>query len=966
MPQNDELEAYLIAGTTPQVVELYRSLANQAEVSELSLVEQDYIIVDTETTGFDPARCSLIEIAAARICGAETIERFQTFVNPGKKIPEEIVELTDIHDVDVAGAPSPEEAVASFAEFAGGTDLVAHNASFDRSFVMRQAEPGAITGEWLDSLSLSQTVLPRFKSHRLMDLSRAFELHTPTHRATDDVEALAKLWRILLCGVRQMTPGLAEAIRDLSPETNWPLRKIFHEAAEAMGHVHFSLRRVRSEVTKKTIAQEKYNADDIPMLPLSPEEIEQSFAESGAASRMYEEYEQRGEQVDMALAVGDGLSSSSFRVLEAGTGVGKSMAYLLPQTLFAKKNAVTVGVATKTNALMDQLVYNELPRLNSAFGLSYVALKGYDHYPCLRKLENMLSNGNDDRVEVIQMLAALASYTTQTDWGDLDALNLHWGGLPRKAIQADPNDCLKRKCRFYPHYCYLHGARRHATSADVVVTNHALLFKDLQMDNGILPPIKHWVIDEAHAAESEARRQLSHTASARELDSALARLSDAKTGPIATIRRKAPELEGGNLLYGITADIDERIGRVRSIALSFFSYACELDQEQHRGVYDRSTLWIGPEMRESGAWQSLIAPAHSLLDKMEGLVKKLKDLISTAEQFEDAFASQQADLSNITCTLEEMMQATALVIDGEDEGFVYSVEISHTRDGEPAATLSADKLDVGSELANDFYPLMKSVVYTSATLATGDLKKPFGHFMHTTGLDLVDENRIESRMLASSYDFDHKMSILLPSDIPEPNAPGHKETLLELIRGTHKAMGGSVLTLFTNRREMEELYRILKPELKEHGIELIAQTRGASTKSLSDRFLQDKNLCLFALKSFWEGFDAPGDTLRCVIIPKLPFGRPDDPLNKERKQREGYAAWKRYSLPEAVIELKQAAGRLVRNSTDTGWIVLADARLQTKGYGKTFLRAMPTSDIRTASTQELCQMIREGAPGLQD
>ena len=171
-------------------------------------------------------------------------------------------------------------------------------------------------------------------------------------------------------------------------------------------------------------------------------------------------------------------------------------------------------------------------------------------------------------------------------------------------------------------------------------------------------------------------------------------------------------------------------------------------------------------------------------------------------------------------------------------------------------------------------------------------------------------------------------------------------------------MGGSVLTLFTNRREMEDLYYRLKPQLAQQGIELIAQTKGVSTKTLRDRFLADSKLCLFALKSFWEGFDAPGDTLRCVIIPKLPFKRPNEPLSQERELREGRAAWGRYSLPEAVMELKQAAGRLIRTSTDRGFLILADGRLQTKGYGKTFLKALPTSNIRTLEEHELIELMR--------
>ena len=350
------------------------------------------------------------------------------------------------------------------------------------------------------------------------------------------------------------------------------------------------------------------------------------------------------------------------------------------------------------------------------------------------------------------------------------------------------------------------------------------------------------------------------------------------------------------------------------------------------------------------------------MDKLEGLTKRLRDLMSMLEQFEGAFDATQADLSKTTSALDEMLFALNLVLEGEDDSYVYSAELD--RDPQRVAeALTAAKLDIGETLATDFYSEQKSVVFTSATLGTGDRDKPFAHFLRTSGLCLVDKERVCTRQLNSSYDFEHHMSILLPDGMPEPNQSSYHGALKKLLLAVHTAMGGSVLTLFTNRREMESLYHELKPKLKAEGVELIAQTRGTSTKNLRDRFLQDEDLCLFALKSFWEGFDAPGETLRCVVIPKLPFGLPSDPIAKEREAREKRAAWRRYYLPEAIMDLKQAAGRLIRTSTDSGWLILADARLTTKGYGKSFLHAMPTTDIREVKMEEIAEILATQDPG---
>ena len=206
--------------------------------------------------------------------------------------------------------------------------------------------------------------------------------------------------------------------------------------------------------------------------------------------------------------------------------------------------------------------------------------------------------------------------------------------------------------------------------------------------------------------------------------------------------------------------------------------------------------------------------------------------------------------------------------------------------------------------------------------------------------------------LDSSYDFDNNMVVYVVDDIPEPNDPRYLPALEQLLTRTHLAQGGSMLTLFTNRREMEKCFETVQPELKKNNLRLVCQKWGVSVKGLRDDFLADEHLSLFALKSFWEGFDAPGATLKGVIIPKLPFSKPTDPLSCERAARDDQA-WRHYVLPKAIIETKQAAGRLIRKADDTGVLILADRRLLTKGYGKSFLNSLPSHTVKVRSADEI-------------
>ncbi len=957
------LKDILIPGTDDDVRAKYESLAERAKTASFGLIEPQYVVLDTETTGFNSTSDVMIEIAAAIMQGPDILERFSTFVDPGRPIPENIVELTGITDEDVKGAPDAWQAVKSLDEFIGDRQIIAHNAAFDRSFIAACCPLASSLGDedrWIDSVELSRIALSRLSEHKLQTLSDIFGTTRSTHRAIDDVEALCALWRIMLVGLSDLPAGLPQLFAEMFPQTPWPLREVFSQVAGVTDGAKFSLKEARRVRENSQKQRQKVDAQELDggilagsSEQLSAKELDQAFSDSGILAQMYGHFEPRAEQLQMATELVNALNTRTHRVIEAGTGVGKSMAYLLPLSLFSQRNQVTCGVATKTNALLDQLVYHELPKLNETLpnGVSYVAVKGYDHYPCLRKLMNLT---REDRVFANTAspttVAMLLSFTCQSARGDLDPLFLNLRELARFEICASADDCLKHKCRYYQG-CMLHGARRAAKKADIVITNHALLFCDMGTENGILPPIRQWVIDEAHGVEDEARKQLSFALESRTFKQALNSLAGA-SGVLGMMERKATPLDGASLLLAKIHEAKEEGQTLTVIAESFFSQIKELTELGEKSSYNTIELWINEHIRESGVWGTVVSTGRSVATRLSKLWTACRDVVSLSSQFEE-LTEIQGDLQGLTAELKGTEESLLLILDGSNTDYVYYAELDRRVDSQFDRLIAA-RLDIGEVLMGRLYPEMMSVIFTSATLAAGT---SFEYFARSTGLDRLPMEKWQAVQLASSYDFERNMAVYLPTDIPEPNTPGYKDALAKLIFDVHVALGGSTLTLFTNRRDMEDLYARLKQDLADVNITLRCQTQGNSAKRLRDEFLSNKSVSLFALRSFWEGFDAPGDTLQCVIIPKLPFGKPNDPLMKERDLREKNA-WKNYALPEAIIDLKQAAGRLIRSSTDSGALVLADSRLLSKWYGRSFLKALPSQQHYTYDTEAIAQALR--------
>lgn len=998
---HDTLQSFISDGTPEAIAARYESLPAKAAASDYGELDRNIVVVDTETTGFSFNHDELTQIAAARMENGEIVDWYITFVNPGRPIPEDVAYLTDIHDEDVADAPSPDEALAGLAAFVGDAKVVAHNAEFDRTFTTKH--PGGyplLENTWIDSLDLARIALPRLKSHRLLDLVRAFGAPPSTHRADADVASTCAILRTLFAAVEAMPLALVREIAAMATPDQWPSQVVFdyfakrealvenkdgEENASALPTV-FSLRALRRDRIGKQERRAKIDADDIAADPYrelvfpSKETIDAAFSASGLVGSLYGDYEPRIEQRVMAESVLSAFSRSENLIVEAGTGVGKSMAYLVPAALTARANGIAVGVATKTNALLDQLVYHELPALASALeaarepgdvsretsqlqreALTFAPLKGFSHYPCLRKIDRIASEGTAVKLVAgkeqpqAPALAALLSFIEQTEYDDIDGLKLDYRLLPRRAITTTSNDCLRRKCPYFGVSCFVHGSRRRAEAADIVVTNHSLLFCDLVADGGLLPPIRYWVLDEAHGAESEARRAFSLSLSAEDIVRLAGRVGADESSRNVFLRAErrvtAPNGEEGATLFYALTNKARKAGKVYADAAQQFAAHMKdllfFDANRRGKGYETVELWVNADIRASETFARVASFGRIMADAAEKLVTACQELVGYLEDVDGA-AEVQREVASIAMELKDQLHAAELILEMAPDTYAYAATMSRKND-RIAEKLEALLLNVGGALNETLFARTHSTVFTSATLAVDE---KFDAFENAMGLNSSELSTCQSCRLDSSYDFDSQMTVYVVGDMPEPNESAYLGALQELLVAAHRAQEGSMLTLFTNRREMEKCFDVVQPALKEDDLRLVCQKWGVSVKGLRDDFLADEHLSLFALKSFWEGFDAPGATLKGVVIPKLPFSKPTDPLSCERAARDDQA-WRKYVLPQAVLEIKQAAGRLIRKADDEGVLILADRRLVTKSYGKAFLNSLPSRTIKVLPAAEI-------------
>ena len=710
---------------------------------------------------------------------------------------------------------------------------------------------------------------------------------------------------------------------------------------------------------------------------LDPAQIAAHLGPAGSIAKALSGYEERPEQLRMAFAVGEAFNGDRLAVIEAGTGTGKSLAYLVPALLWSLANEERVVVSTNTINLQEQLIRKDLPLLQRATGLEFraVLVKGRGNYLCRRRLAAAHREPELFESEHQGELDTLVDWAAASSDGSREELTF----IPRDAVweevRCEADQCARVRCGDYAA-CFFHRARRLAAQADLLVVNHALLLSDLalrqQTDNytaaAVLPPFDRVILDEAHHLEDVATSffsaQVTRFAYARVLNKLRhPRKPDKGLLPrfLAQLAQHLPDsadelyrdLHGRieQLLAGRQVLLDQAVAELEAVGAGLAaSEGGTGDGELRRRVtagFASSPLW-----EEIVSRTRLLAAATGTLGR-EGQAL-LKACEALPEKVAERLGSVLTDLSGAFLRLAGIAGDLEFFA-GADPGHCTWLEVLPARGGRgggPVTRLCAAPLEVAESLQQALYDRFRSVILTSATLAVGE---SFAYLEQRVGLDRCPAARRSALRLASPFDFARQALLAVPTDVPEPGRPGYPEMVRDLAERAVLASDGRSFVLFTAYSLLRRVHGELAPILGARGYRCLRQGE-ENRHRLIKTFAADPTSVLFATDSFWEGVDVPGRALEQVIITRLPFKVPTEPILEARAEAieaRGGDPFMEYTVPQAVIKFKQGFGRLIRHRDDRGVVLILDARVVKKGYGRIFLRSLPEARVVAAPRTEV-------------
>jgi len=934
----------------------------------------DYVVLDLETTGLNPQTDQIIEIGAVKIGHGVLCEEFSTLINPRSAIPQEITELTGISPEMVEHKPVITEVIGDLEEFLHNGVLVGHNIFFDRGFLQPYLRGNYV---WLDTVELAKILLPYETGYSLGDLARSLGMdHIYAHRALGDARTTAFLFLHLLEELKKVDFPVLTTLYRLAQNHQSGVSALITQEFSARARF-FPQDKIGSRQlvlmgdTNKGLFSSSFIKEKNENYRISQPEIDRLFQPGGHLSAILDAFQYRRQQEEMAQAVSDSFNKDQHLVVEAGTGTGKSLAYLLPALLWSVKSGKKVVVSTHTINLQEQLINKDIPLAGEILGLDFHAavIKGRSHYLCLRKWEHWLEEAGG---EGQGFMMRLVLWLSQTETGDGSELSLARKELlDWQRFAAGRDTCFGAKCKFYRGNCFVSRAKKLAELSHVVIVNHSLLLANAAANDNILPDFKYLIIDEAHHLEKVAEDQFGAEIGFFDLIAIFNRVKKSganyPAGVLDHLAHKAAPWDflDEDIKQGLVNSMHEAapvVGECIKYAGEFFAVLdAFLSHDSSSGGLHSRTVRILPSHRCTEKWEGILAAGDNLMVKMKELMKILLasgEKISLAESGFGLEIVESHEINLLLSTLHQLIRDLKVVIEGDEDYFVSWVEYS----GENSyPLLHTAPVEVREQLHQYLFSAKSSVVLTSATLAVGG---DFGFFSESIGMDLSPAP-VRVMQLESPFAFEENVLLSIASDLPDPSvAPeflfsdGVAHALIKLIA----ASKGRTLVLFTSHHQLKQVFEKIKGPLRQEGITVYAHGLTGSRTKVLESFKTRENSVILGANSFWEGIDVVGEALTSVIIVKLPFWPPTLPTVSARLDR--YRAlhingFRRYSLPQAIIRFKQGFGRLIRSHSDFGVISVLDRRLYEKKYGETFLKSLPKVKITVDNTDELAKIIKE-------
>jgi len=923
---------------------------------------EKFIAFDFETTGLEPERDQIIEIGAVLWEGGEEREQFTPLVKPQEVVTPQIFKLTGIEPSKLKRAPGIAAVFPDFTAFMADIPVVAHNLDFDLNFyqktaaALQQPAPVIPPSHRFDTLQLARFILPTLPNHRLGTVCSQLEIRLDSaHRAVHDARATGQLLLCLLQVASTFEDRLLEELRLITTGTQSYAERLVQGLLQFRAEEQtFGAEPCWQPLFRKNVIHHRADAAGEE---IAPDSIEEYFSRDGKLSAQLGGFHERSEQIQLAEDVAATGVDDTFLVAQAGTGIGKSYAYLYPAVRQAIQRRQRIVVSTHTRNLQEQIFYRDLPDMLHGVeaACKAVLLKGRQNYICRNRWRNLLQNWREKLSQQDwEKLLPLSVWLQGTLTGDIEECTafrhyLHPGVWSR--LRSEAATCNGGLCRTHDGGCYLTRVRRQAQNCDLVVINHSLLLSDLAADRGVLGDYDRLIIDEGHNLVEAAERQLKTELNFRQLKQVLNSLYQENTGERGALVQVRAAVTFVGLPDARQAEfrdaVQESIESVIQCAVltdQLRQASVEANQAHAENI---KALKFTLKKRFKGETNPL-AVHHAVTTQLteaggclqNGLQQLTEQLEATAEQLFPDDAAPLQDLLSLRDQWRLVLERLELFCAAADPETVHWEEI-HPRTLE--STFYACPLAIAAKLRERLFACLKQLVVVSATLT---VNRNFDYFLEQTGLD--DSPRpLQTRLYGSPFDYERQVRFLIPqyfSDAVRDNSRFVSQ-LADLVEATSVRHGIGTMILFTSYRLLNNTYSELIERIDYHQTPILGQGLDGTRDAILEQFRATRGGILLGTESFWQGVDIPGSALEMLIITKLPFAVPTEPMVQARYEQieaEGRSSFMSHAVPAAVLKFRQGFGRLIRSETDRGLVILLDRRVAVKQYGKAFTESVET------------------------